>query len=102
MTYWARVLREIQFDWDRWNVQKNEVKHGVSRTEAESSFYDPEYKLFEDVKHSNQKEKRYILYGRGLENRVLMVGFTMRRAKVRIITARPASRKEREIYEEET
>ncbi len=94
-------MREIAFDWDQWNVQKNESKHGVSRMEAESSFFDPDYKLFEDPKHSAPGERRFILYGKSLEQRVLMIGFTVRRAKVRIITARPASRKERSIYEEE-
>lgn len=44
-------------------------------------------------------EPRYILYGRGLESRVLMVGFTLRAKRVRVITARPASRRERRIYE---
>ncbi len=96
------MLREIRFEWDQWNSQKNEAKHGVSQVEAESAFYDPEYGLFEDIKHSTRREKRYILYGRGLENRILMVGFTIRKSKARIITARPASRKEREIYEEKT
>ena len=93
------MLREIAFDWDLWNLQKNELKHGVSRMEAESAFFDSRYKLFEDIKHSGLKETRYILYGKGLENRVLMIGFTLRSDKVRIITARVASRKERELYE---
>lgn len=92
-------MEEISFEWDQWNLQKNETKHGVSRVEAESAFFDPGYKLFEDKKHSTQKEKRYLLYGRSVENRVLMVGFTARHPKVRIITARSASRKERHIYE---
>lgn len=91
-------MRPLAFDWDQWNVQKNESKHGVSRLEAESAFHDPAYKLFADQKHSTSREKRYILYGKSLENRVLMVGFTMRRGRVRIITARAASRKERVIY----
>jgi len=91
-------MRPLAFDWDQWNVQKNESKHGVSRLEAESAFHDPAYKLFADQKHSTSREKRYILYGKSLENRVLMIGFTMRRGRVRIITARAASRKERVIY----
>lgn len=91
--------RMIDFEWDRWNVQKNEAKHGVSRLEAESAFYDPGYRLFEDTEHSARSERRLILYGRSLENRVLMIGFTLRGARVRVITARPASRKERRIYE---
>lgn len=93
-------LKELRFDWDLWNVQKNEVKHGVSALEAESAFYDEKVPIFEDLEHSSAKEARYILYGRSGEGRVLMVGFTVRRGKIRIITARPASREERRIYEE--
>lgn len=87
------------FDWDQWNVQKNEIKHGVSYLEAESVFYDKNKKLFPDIKHSTITENRIILYGKSMENRVLMVGFTMRENKIRIITARAASKKERFIYE---
>lgn len=71
----------------------------MSQLEAESAFYDPAYRLFEDIKHSGSREKRHILYGKSLENRILMVGFTIRRPKIRVITARAASRKERLIYE---
>lgn len=95
-------VKEIKFEWDLWNVQKNEVKHGVSALEAESCFYDAEAALFEDLKHSTAKEKRFLLYGKSMENRVLMVGFTVRGVMTRVITARPASRKERKIYEEKT
>ena len=94
------MARTIRFEWDQWNVQKNETKHGVSFLEAESTFYDPRYRLFADAKHSRAKEKRYILYGRSNENRVLMVGFTVRGRRVRVVTARPASRRERRIYGE--
>ena len=92
-------MRELAFDWDQWNLQKNEVKHGVSRLEAESVFFDEAHKIFVDIKHSVASEKRFIIYGRSLENRVLMIGFTLRSGLVRIITARPASKKEREVYE---
>jgi uncharacterized protein len=95
------VVKKIIFEWDRWNLQKNERKHGVSKIEAESVFFDPGYKLYADIKHSTPKEARMVLYGKGLENRVLMVGFTMRNDKIRIITARSASQKERRLYEEE-
>ncbi|HCU23679.1 MAG TPA: hypothetical protein DF383_01580, partial [Deltaproteobacteria bacterium] len=59
------------------------------------------YNMSPDFRHSTSKEKRYILYGKSLENRILMIGFTMRRERIRIITARPASRKERQVYENE-
>ncbi len=89
----------LRFDWDPWNLQKNELKHGVSRVEAESAFYDSKYKLFRDERHSTPREKRFILYGSSIERRVLMIGFTLRHPCVRVITARPASRQERRIYE---
>lgn len=95
-------MRYIAFDWDQWNLQKNETKHGVSVLEAESCFHDPHLKIYEDTKHSTARERRHILYGKSLENRILMVGFTVRRGKIRIITARPASQKERSTYEEKT
>ena len=89
----------LRFDWDQWNVQKNELKHGVSSQEAESAFYDTGHVLFADRRHSTVKEQRYILYGEGIKSRILMVGFTVRKKKIRVITARPASRQERKIYE---
>ena len=92
---------EAEFDWDQWNLQKNEIKHGVSATEAESAFSDKKHCLFEDQRHSSASEIRYILYGLSSGDRILMVGFTLRHKKIRIITARPASKKERSIYEKE-
>lgn len=89
---------QMEFDWDQWNIQKNEKKHGISWLEAESAFFDSEYCLFRDTKHSTQREERFVLYGSSLENRIIMVGFTLRREKIRIITARTASKKERDIY----
>lgn len=97
-----KALECMYFDWDQWNCQKNELKHGVSQVEAESVFFNDKYCLFEDLKHSTIREKRYILIGKSLENRILMVGFTLRQKKIRIITARPASRKERSLYEKAT
>lgn len=87
-----------EFDWDQWNNQKNEKKHGVSTLEAESVFYDAHHVVFEDQKHS-ALEKRLLLFGKSVENRILIVGFTLRGKKIRIITARPASKKERQVYE---
>ncbi len=95
------LAKDIEFNWDQWNRQKNEIKHGVSSVEAESAFFDPNYKLFRDMKHSSPKEERLIMYARSSENRVLMVGFTIRSGLVRVITARSASKKERAVYEKE-
>ena len=91
-------MKVLKFDWNIWNINKNEEKHGVSRLEAESAFFDPQIKIFEDIKHSTS-EKRYIAYAQSLENRILMIGFTMRTEPIRIITARTASKKEKSFYE---
>jgi uncharacterized DUF497 family protein len=90
----------LKFDWDQWNIQKNEIKHGISSLEAESMFFDESLVIFNDIKHSTKKEKRWIAYGQSNKNRILMTAFTIRRNKIRIISSRQASEKEREIYEE--
>jgi uncharacterized DUF497 family protein len=93
-------MKDLAFDWDQWNIQKNEIKHGISRLEAESAFFDKEAAIFSDARHSTAKEKRWILYGKSIYHNVLMVAFTVRAGKIRIISARKAARKERETYEE--
>ncbi|MFH1288051.1 MAG: BrnT family toxin [bacterium] len=91
-------MKEIFFDWDQWNIQKNEVKHGISRQEAESAFYDPCFRIFKDEKHS-VSEDRWIAFGESAYNSILMIAFTVRNDKIRIISARKASKRERDIYE---
>ncbi|HLG29642.1 MAG TPA: BrnT family toxin [Candidatus Brocadiales bacterium] len=92
-------MKEITFDWDQWNIQKNETKHGISSLEAESSFYDNNLVIFKDIKHSTN-EDRLIAYGKSAYNNIIMIAFTIRNEKIRIISARKASRKEKDIYEE--
>ena len=91
-------MKKISFDWDQWNIQKNEIKHGISKHEAESTFFDKKLKIFKDIKHSD-KEERWIAYAKSFYHNVLMIAFTKRKNKVRIISARRASKKERTIYE---
>jgi uncharacterized DUF497 family protein len=92
-------MKTISFDWDQWNAQKNELKHGISSLEAETVFYDKSKVIFEDIKHSSKIEKRWITYGRSGYHNILMIAFTIRSDKIRIISARKASKKERNIYE---
>jgi hypothetical protein len=91
-------MEEIKFDWDQWNIQKNEEKHGISVLEAQSAFYDKKILIFDDIEHSSQ-EARYICYARSAYNNNLMIAFTIRNKKIRIISARKASKKERNVYE---
>lgn len=91
----------LNFDWDQWNIQKNESKHGISRLEAESIFFDKNFVIFIDKIHSTEKEKRWIGYGISMNSKVLMCAFTIRNEKVRIISCRLSSKKERGFYEKE-
>jgi uncharacterized DUF497 family protein len=92
-------MKEITFDWDQWNIQKNETKHGISSLEAESTFYDKNLVIFKDIKHSTN-EDRLIAYGKSAYNNIIMIAFTIRNEMIRIISARKASKKEKDIYEE--
>ena len=86
------------FEWDPGNWRKSELKHGVAVAEAEEVLLnDPVCQV--DTLHSGD-EQRYVALGVTNEGRALFVAFTIRRSRVRIISARPMSRKERVIYEE--
>jgi len=95
-------MKELFFDWDQRNIQKNESKHGISALEAESAFYDVDAVIFTDILHSSQRERRWILYGKSMFHNILMIAFTLRKNKIRIISARKASKKERGVYEEKS
>ncbi|MBE0613465.1 MAG: BrnT family toxin [Burkholderiales bacterium] len=90
------------FDWDAGNARKNE-RHGVSQAEAEQVFFDARLLLVADEGHS-QAEPRFHGLGATLAGRVLHVTFTLRLdgRKIRVISARDMSRKERAYYEQET
>lgn len=86
------------FEWDRGNIAKNLLKHGVEMTECEEIFNDPDKVALLDLKHS-QKEKRYLLLGRTKKGRRLYLVFTLRSDKVRVISVRNLNRKEAYLYE---
>jgi uncharacterized DUF497 family protein len=92
------VVRQFTgFDWDEGNERKNE-KHGVSQSEVEEVFLNTPIFLTRDEQHS-QSEDRFLALGLSHRGRLLHITFTVRGAKVRPISARPMSRKERAIYE---
>lgn len=91
------------FDWDEGNSRKNADKHGVSQAEAEQVFFNAPLVLAEDEQHS-RSEPRFHALGRTDEGHLLYVTFTLRfgGTKIRIISARAMSRKERGAYEQAT
>jgi uncharacterized DUF497 family protein len=91
-----KLLNSKEFDWDSGNLEKNWLKHGVSPLECEQVFFNQPL-IAPDVKHS-QSEERFFALGRSDLDRYLFLSFTMRGQKIRIISARDMSRKERKIY----
>ena len=87
------------FDWDRGNVYKSRDKHRVAFVECEEVFQHGPV-LFPDSRHS-QLEPRYLALGQTVRGRQLAVIFTLRRNRIRVISARDMSRKERRIYAQE-
>jgi hypothetical protein len=93
------LTKLFSFEWDKHNIDKNMVKHNVANREAEEVFQNSPKFIFKDEKHSH-KEERYGLFGITNKRRRLSVIFTVKKNKVRIISARDMSKKERGIYEE--
>ncbi len=87
------------FEWDEGNVDKSLHKHGVTQNEAERAFLDEKLFFQEDIKHSGE-EIRFIVIGEIKKTKILFIAFTLRKDKVRIISARIANLKERRLYEE--
>jgi uncharacterized DUF497 family protein len=97
----AAVLKGIKgFQWDEGNSGKNERKHGVTDRESEEIFFNKSLVIARSVKGS--PEIRYAALGKTYGSRLLTVVFTIRADRIRIISARPMSRHERERYEEES
>ena len=94
------ILNDITgFDWDEGNIQKNWLKHKVSTGECEEVFFNLPLLLHPDSKHS-QAEVRYYVLGQTNAGRRLFIAFTLRGTKIRVISARDMSRKERAVYEQ--
>lgn len=92
------------FEWDPRKARTNYFKHGVTFEEAATAFQDPKGLDGEDLKHSRREERRLRL-AKSRIGRVLVIAYTLRsrthEENTRIISARRASRKERENYENE-
>jgi uncharacterized DUF497 family protein len=86
------------FEWDRHKARTNLLKHRVSFREAASVFADPYSITIADPVHSSYEERR-ILIGATRSLRLLVVVHTERGDRIRILSARPATRTEQEYYE---
>ena len=89
-----------QFEHDERKAAANLRKHGVSFDEARSTFFDTHALSGVDEEHSASGDERYINLGISLKNRLLFVVHNEQDGVIRIISARVASRTQRELYEE--
>jgi uncharacterized protein len=89
----------LTFEWDANKEIQNRKKHGVSFEEAATVFDDNLSMIFYDPDHSAQ-EDRFVILGLSASGRLLVIAFTDRADRVRIISARKPTHKERKFYEE--
>ena len=89
----------LQFEWDPNKAERNLAKHRVSFEEAITAFADPLARIFNDDAHSGG-EPREIIIGHSVRQILLLVSFTSPGARIRILSARKATRKEQRDYEE--
>lgn len=87
-----------EFDWDEGNKDKNALKHNVSWFESEEVFFNFPILISEDKGHS-KSETRYYALGKTNSEKRLFISFTLRKNKVRIISARDMTKKESMNYE---
>jgi hypothetical protein len=93
------IAAVVGFEWDDGNARKSVEKHSVSQAEAEQIFFNAPLIAAADEKHS-ELERRFHALGQTDAGRLLHVTFMFRQAGtlIRVISARPMSRKERGYY----
>ncbi|MBI3754192.1 MAG: BrnT family toxin, partial [Deltaproteobacteria bacterium] len=87
------------FDWDKGNITKNWERHKVSHVECEEVFFSTPFVVKDDEPHSSVEDRYYVL-GKTDKDRLLFIVFTIRKNKIRVISARDMNRKEIKIYEQ--
>ena len=90
----------MEYEWDRQKAKYNLRKHGVSFEEASTVFNDILANVYEDPDHSVH-ERRFLIMGTSARGRLLNVSFADRKPRIRIISARVLTRREKKLYEKE-
>jgi uncharacterized protein len=89
----------MEFEWDVKKAAANRRKHRVSFEEAASVFGDSLAVSYLDPEHS-VGETRFLTFGLSKELRLLVVSHVERQSRIRIVSAREATKHERKIYED--
>jgi uncharacterized protein len=88
----------LKFEWDEVKARENLSKHRVSFEEGKTIFNGPFLLTYQDIDNSGS-EDRYINIGSSAKGRILVLIHTERRGKIRIISCRKATTRERKSYE---
>jgi uncharacterized DUF497 family protein len=90
-----------EYEWEAEKARENLKKHAVAFVEALTVFADPLASIFDDPDHSIE-ERRELIIGHSIKQRLLIVSFSERDGRTRIIGARKATTRERRDYEQKT
>ena len=90
---------DLDFEWDEEKAAANLKKHKITFEEAKTVFADPLAITIDDPKHSID-ERRFVDTGASANGKILVVSYTEREQKIRLISCRKATKTERKIYEE--
>ena len=90
---------KLTFEWDEVKARENLKKHKLAIDEGKTIFGDPFLLTFPDIV-SSEVEERYVNIGASVKDRILVLIHTERQGKIRIISCRKATARERRDYEE--
>lgn len=97
---WILETSHFEFEWDRGNLTKSRAKHGIHPEEVEAVFRSGKALPLGVQIQPVTPEQRLGVVGPALSGRVLQIAFVLREGRIRVISSRPAHRKERKKYEE--
>lgn len=100
LLFWILETSSYEFEWDKGNNTKIEVKHRISIDEVEAVFRSGLALPLGVQLNPPVNEQRLGLVGPSIEGDPLQIAFVLREGRVRVVSARPASKKERKQYEE--
>ena len=100
LLFWILETSHFEFEWDHGNQTKSAIKHKISIESVESVFRSGLALPLGIQITPMVPEQRLGLVGPTFEGRLLQIAFVLRSGHVRVISARPAHRKERKQYEE--
>jgi uncharacterized DUF497 family protein len=89
----------IAFEWDQGKDSANRRKHGIGFAEASTVFGDPLSVTIPDPDHAGDEE-RFVIVGMSSKRTLMIVVHTVREERIRLISARPATKCEKRNYEE--